>query len=72
MTQLLERALAEVRKLSQEEQDAIATLILEEITDEQRWDDAFARSQDQLTRLAAGVREDIQAGRIQKIGMDEL
>jgi hypothetical protein len=36
MTQLLEQALAEVRKLSAPEQDAIAALILEELADERR------------------------------------
>ena len=33
-------------------QDAIAAIILEEILDDRRWDDAFARSQDQLGRLS--------------------
>ncbi len=72
MTQLLEQALAEVRKLPQPGQDAIATLILDELADEQRWDEAFARSQDQLARLAAKVREDIRAGRVRDAGVDEL
>jgi hypothetical protein len=72
MTQLLERALAEVHKLPAPEQDAIATLILEELTDERHWDEAFARSQDQLARLAAKVREDIGAGRVRRVGVDEL
>ena len=34
MTQLLEQVFAEVRKLPEPEQDAIATLILEDLTDE--------------------------------------
>lgn len=72
MTQLLEQALAEVRKLPEPEQDAIATLILDELADEQRWEESFARSQDQLARLAVKVREDIRAGRVRSVGMDEL
>jgi hypothetical protein len=72
MTQLLQQALAEVQKLPQAEQDAIATLILEELADERRWDEAFSRSQDQLARLAAKVREDVRAGRVRSTGMDEL
>jgi len=72
MTQLLEQALREVQKLPGPEQDAIAAMILEEIADERQWDEAFARSQDQLTRLAAKVRQDIQAGRVKNPGMDEL
>lgn len=72
MTQLLEKALTEVRKLPETEQDAIATLILDEIVDEQRWAANFARSQDQLARLATKVREDIQAGRVKQGGFDQL
>ena len=72
MTQLLEQAITEVRKLSQPEQDAIAALILEELADEQRWDEAFSRSQDQLNQVAAKVRDDIRAGRARNVGMDEL
>ena len=63
MTQLLEQAMGEVRKLPDAGQDAIAAIILEEIADDRRWDDAFARSQDQLERLANRVREDIRQRR---------
>jgi hypothetical protein len=72
MTQLLEQALAEIQKLPEPEQDAIASLILEELADERRWDEAFARSQDQLARLATKVREDIRTGRVRSLGVDEL
>lgn len=72
MTQLLERALTEVYKLPPEKQDAIAAVILEELEDEQRWDAAFAASQDKLAKLAQKVRTDIKAGRVQKMGFDEL
>jgi hypothetical protein len=72
MTQLLEQALDEIRKLPAPEQDAIAAMILEELADERRWDEAFARSQEPLTRLAAKVREDVRAGRVRQARMDEL
>jgi hypothetical protein len=72
MTQLLEQAIAELHKLSASDQDAIASLILDEINDEYRWQDAFANSQDQLQKMADKAREDIRAGRIQDKGMDEL
>src|SRR3954470_944259 len=64
MTVLLEQALAKVQTLPQPEQDAIASLILDELADEQRWTDSFARSQDQLAKLAAKAREDIRASRV--------
>jgi hypothetical protein len=72
MTQLLEQALNEVKKLPQPEQDAIASLILDELSDERRWQESFLRSQDQLTRLAAKVREDVRGGRVKSGGFDQL
>ena len=72
MTRLLEQALAEVHKLPAPEQDAIAALILEELADERRWEEAFAHSQEPLARLAAKVREDIRAGRVRQVEVDEL
>jgi hypothetical protein len=72
MTQLLEKAIAEIYKLPATDQDAIAAMILDELADEQQWDMIFARSQDKLAKLAEKVREDIKAGRVMKMGFDEL
>jgi len=72
MTQLLEKAIAEIYKLPATDQDAIAAMILDELADKQRWDMIFARSQDKLAKLAEKVREDIKAGRVMKMGFDEL
>ena len=72
MTQLLEEALAKLQQLPDSEQDAIASMILDELADEQRWQASFAMSQDQLAKLAAKARGDIRAGRVRDIGMDEL
>ena len=69
MTDLLEKALAEVSKLSAEEQDVIAALILEALEDERQWEAAFAASQDKLAKLAQKVREDIRAGRVRKMAL---
>ena len=52
MTQLLEKALAEVYKLPPEKQDTIAAVILEELEDERLWDKAFTESEDKLAELA--------------------
>jgi hypothetical protein len=71
MTQLLEQVIAELQKLPDSDQDAIASLILAEIADEQLWDEKFANSQVQLSRMADKVREDIRSSRIRGIGMDE-
>jgi aspartate/glutamate racemase len=72
MTRLLEQALTEVKRLPDPEQDAIAALILEELADERRWQESFARSQNQLARLAEKAREDIRAGRVTDGGFDQL
>ena len=72
MTQLLEKVLSEVQKLPPEKQDAIAAVILEELEDAQLWDKAFSESEDKLSQLAQKVRTDIKAGRIKKMGIDEL
>jgi hypothetical protein len=67
MTQLLERAIAEIKNLPESEQDAIAALILEQIADDRAWDKSFSRSQDQLSRLARKAREDVAAGRVRDL-----
>jgi predicted amidophosphoribosyltransferase len=72
MTELLEKALAEVSKLSAEEQDAVAALILDVLEDERQWELAFATSQDKLAKLAEKVRKDIRAGRVIEMRPDEL
>ncbi len=48
MPQLLEKALHEVYKLPPEKQEAIASVILEELEDDRQWDEAFAASQDKV------------------------
>lgn len=62
MTKLLEKALDEVSKLSDEEQDVIAALIVDVLEDEQQWEPAFAASQDKLAKLAGKVQKDIREG----------
>jgi hypothetical protein len=52
MTELLERAFAEASKLSPEEQDFLAQILLDDLASEELWEQSFARSQDKLARLA--------------------
>ena len=63
MTQLLERALEKVQRLSPADQDAVASIILEEIEDKELWDQTFAGSQDKLARMAAKARTKLGARR---------
>lgn len=72
MTELLEQAIAEIKKRSADEQDAIAALILEEIEEEARWDEAFKKSQDALARLAADALAEEQAGKTRELDPDKL
>ncbi len=72
MTQLLQQALSQVSKLSDSDQDAIAAVILAELADEERWQESFAQSREQLEQLANRARSEIAAGRVRNVGMDEL
>ena len=72
MSQLLEQAVAAARRLPEAEQDAIAALILEEIEDERKWEEALARSPDKLTALAARAEEQVRAGHCRAGGFDGL
>jgi len=72
MTELFERAVAEVSKRTVIQQNMIAAMILEELADEEQWENTFARSQNQLAKLADKVREDFKRGRVKEMGFDEL
>ena len=63
MTKLLEKALAEVAKLPEAEQDVFARQMLDEL-DEAQWDKSFAdpRSEILLERLAAEAIAEDEAG----------
>ena len=53
MTRNLEKAFAEVSRLPEREQDAVADWILAELGSERSWHKAFAASKEKLTRLGA-------------------
>jgi len=72
VTQLLNEALRQVNKLPEGEQDAIAAVILEELESEERWQEAFARSERQLAELAREALEDYRAGRTTPLDPDAL
>ncbi len=59
MADLLQEAFEEAQQLSTEEQNAIATLLLAEISSEQRWDELFASSSEALASLAKEARPNI-------------
>ena len=72
MTQLLEKAFEKASELPEEEQDAFAGFILEELESERRWEQAFSQSQDELERLADEALEEHDAGNSEKLDRGEL
>jgi hypothetical protein len=72
MTELLESAIARLKTLPPDEQDAIAAIILEELEDEIRWDEAFAGSQDILAKLAGEAMAEYHAGKTQELNPEIL
>ncbi len=68
MTNLLNQAIIEAQKLSDDEQDALAALILAKIADDDAWERSFARSEKQLATMAQQAREQVRAGRFRELG----
>ncbi|MFW9260225.1 hypothetical protein A4S05_09525 [Nostoc sp. KVJ20] len=65
MTGLLEQAIAQLKTLPADEQDAIASRLLAEMEDERTWKAQFeATTNDQWDRMAEMVRQEIAAGDI--------
>jgi hypothetical protein len=63
MTTLLEQAISQLRTLSDDEQDAIASRLLTELEDELQWKAKFASTTDhQWDQIANMVRKEITAG----------
>ena len=72
MTKLLEKAFAEATKLPKKEQDQLAKFVLAEIAAEQRWDEAFHRSGDQLSRLASRALSEHHKGKTRLLDPEKL
>jgi hypothetical protein len=72
MTQLLQRAFTEAGKLSEEEQDLLASRVLAELTDEDKFDRAIEASADKLATLANAALAEHRAGQTQELNPDRL
>lgn len=72
MTKLLEKAIAEVSQLSEQDQDAVAAWLLEELASDRRWEKAFAGSADALAQLADEALAEHKAGRTEALDPDRL
>lgn len=72
MTERLEQAIAQLKTLSTDQQDAIATLILAELEEEKRWNDSFTRSPNLLAKLAAEAMAEHRSGKTQELDLETL
>lgn len=72
MTKLLEEAMAKVRQLSEEDQNAIAQIVLNELESERKWDERFAQSAAKLGLLADRAWTEHEAGKSQELDPDAL
>ncbi|MBI1259906.1 MAG: hypothetical protein GC204_20760 [Chloroflexi bacterium] len=72
MTQLLDKAIAEITKLPPEEQEAFLNWMLAELEDERRWQKSFAQSADLLEQLADEALAEHRAGKTEPLDPDTL
>ena len=72
MTKLLRKAFEQASKLPTREQDALASVLLKELGDEQRWDATLEESQEALAALADAALAEHRAGKTQPLDPDTL
>lgn len=72
MTRLLEQAFSEAAQLPEDEQNAFAAFLLEELRSEERWNRSFARSGDALAKLAAEALGEYRTGKTKPLDPDRL
>jgi hypothetical protein len=71
MTELLQKVIAEIKKLPADQQDAIVSRLMAELKDEQRWTEQFESTTDeQWDDIANMVRQEITSG--QTLPLDEV
>ena len=72
VTKLLEKAIEEASKLSREEQDEIAALILDELESETKWDELLGASSNRLRELATEALVERGKGKTKRLNPDQL
>jgi hypothetical protein len=72
MTDLLKKAFEEAAKLPPREQDALASVLLQELNDENRWEATLERSHDALASLADAALAEHRSGDSQPLDPDAL
>jgi hypothetical protein len=69
MTALLSQAFEKAAKLPEAMQEQIALQLLEDLDAESKWDQTFAKTQDQLAKLAEKALRDIKTRKVKKNGV---
>lgn len=72
MTKLLELAFAQAAKLPEGEQDALANLMLAELSSESGWNERFHASAAKLSGLASAALQEFRTGRTEPLDPDAL
>ena len=70
MTNLLQQAFDKASRLSQSEQDALATWLLGELESEKKWDELFAKSEDLLEKLGEEALAEHRAGKTKPLDLE--
>jgi hypothetical protein len=72
MTKLLEKAFKEASKLPEVEQNALAKWVIEELEAEEKWEKAFAASEDVLDKLADEALAEHKRGKTKALKIEDL
>ena len=72
MTQSLEKAILEIKKLPDEEQDAIAAVIMAELESERQWDNAFENSRAELDQLAEEALKEYSYNKTEPLDPEQI
>jgi hypothetical protein len=74
MTGLMAQAMSRIAQLPEQDQEALAAILLREIESERRWDELFLRpeSADLLASMADEALAEADAGQCRPLNLDEL
>ena len=67
MTKLLEKAFEDASRLPEEDQDALAEMLISDLASEECWTKAFAKSQDKLAILAKEALAEFEVGKTKPV-----
>ena len=72
MSKVLEEAIAKLAELPEEDQDSIASWLLEDLESERRWEAIFSESGSALARLADEALNEHASGFTKELDPDKL